>query len=163
MIVKIAQCVAGLNKRKPGGRCDITLSGTRKLAKKPHTLWAMSNRHMWWGNMQLGRLIWRLSLFSVFFIKVQTISLFIIFFFLFQKCLFYTLCTFYYLCKLCLYEILRSSLSLSVNELAFISYVGFVILFFVCLLVCCFWYAAYFWLWSERYEHSPPPKFTLAL
>lgn len=51
------------------------------------------------------------------------------FFFLFQKCLFYTLCTFYYLSKLCLYEILSSSLSLSVNELAFISYVGFVLFF----------------------------------
>lgn len=64
------------------------------------------------------------------------LCLLLLFFFLFQKCLFYTLCTFYHLCKLCLYEILSSSLSLSVNELAFISYVGFVLFFlFVCLFV----------------------------
>jgi len=48
----------------------------------------------------------------------------------------YTLCTFYYLCKLCLYD-LFSSVFLDVNELAFMLYLLF------------FWYVAYFGLWSE--------------
>lgn len=67
----------------------------------------------------------------------------------------YTLCTFYYLCKLCLYDlfiVLLFKFFLGVNELAFMLY----LLFFGMLLI----------FGSEanlQYEYSPPLKFTLAL
>lgn len=64
----------------------------------------------------------------------------------------YTLCTFYYLCKLCLYDLFSSSVFLGVNELAFMLY----LLFFGMLLI----------FGSEanlQYEYFPPVKFTLAL
>lgn len=64
----------------------------------------------------------------------------------------YTLCTFYYLCKLCLYDLFSTSVFLGVNELAFMLY----LLFFGMLLI----------FGSEanlQYEYSPLVKFTLAL
>lgn len=60
------------------------------------------------------------------FIMVQHISLVI-----FNTFYLYTLCTFYYLCKLCLYDFFSSSVFLGVNELAFMLY----LLFFGMLLI----------------------------
>lgn len=63
----------------------------------------------------------------------------------------YTLCTFYYLCKLCLYD-LFSSVFLDVNELAFMLYLLF--------LICCLFFGSEA---NLQYEYFPPVKFTLAL
>lgn len=86
------------------------------------------------------------------FIKVQRISLVIFF----NNFYLYTLCTFYYLCKLCLYDLFSSSVFFGVNELAFMLYLLFVFFSFAMLLI----------FGSEpnlQYEYSPPVKFTLAL